>query len=52
MMLIEYKMKTIFSRKPFRKLGREKSSRTLFIFKKALYKVKETGQHLCFNKDE
>ena len=45
---VEYNVRNIFSQKAFRKLRRETSSRPPF-FKKALCKVKASGQHLSFN---
>ena len=46
--LIEYNVISIFLQKSCRKSGRETSSRPLFAFKKALHKVKASGQHPSF----
>ena len=39
-------MKNSFAQKSCRKWGRETSFRPLFVFKKALYKIKTSGQYL------
>ena len=47
--LIKYSMRYIFIQNSCRKWARETSSPPLFLFfKKALYKVKASGQHLSF----
>ena len=45
--LIEYNLRNIFLQKSYKKRNRETSSRSLS--EKALYEVKESGQHLSFN---
>ena len=45
-LIIEHNMKNSFAQKSCRKRGRETSFRPLFVFKKALYKIKTSGQYL------
>ena len=47
--LTENNKTNIFLQKLYRKCARETSSRPLFIFKKAYYKVKASGLQLIFN---
>ena len=47
--LIKYNKENIFLQKSCRKLGKETSSRPLFVFKKILYEVKASGPRLSVN---
>ena len=47
--LTQYDVVNIFLQRSCRKWGSETSSRLLFVFEKALYKVKESGQHFSYN---
>ena len=46
--LIEYNKRNVFLKRSCRKYGREASSRPLFVYKKALYIVKEIVLQLDF----
>ena len=46
--LIRCSMRNIFFQKSCRKCGRKNSSRSPFVFRKALFKVKASSQHLSF----
>ena len=47
--LIKYSMINNFLQRSCRKWARETSSRLLLFFKKAIYSLKASGQHLSFN---
>ena len=47
--LIENNESNICLQKSRRKRGREASSRPVFVFRKAVYEVKEKGLELSFN---
>ena len=47
--LIDCNVRNTFRQKSCRKWVRETSSRPLFVFKKAIYEEKVSGQHLNFN---
>ena len=47
--LIKYNVRNIFQKKSCRELGRETIPFPFFLFVKALYEIKASGQQLCFN---